>query len=225
MSKKGSKSLLYADYHPEKSLKNTGFKDKKTAIKTVDLVKKRSLKYQYDVINTMYNRAKYHPHKTEEMEEAMKVFKIWLSKYKKTKENQDKEYKFLSLEIIKKFEELAEEYGVSEIARGLKKGTKTDEGFLKMYKEVDGKAYKLQYIPIKKGNPEGNDYWSYRINFINSRLGQIRSANNGRLELFYKEGKYKGLPTKQHIILIMHGYTPDIEKLKESIKSVKLFFE
>lgn len=26
--------------------------------------------------------------------------------------------------------------------------------------------------------------------------------------LFYKEGKYKGLPTKQHIILIMYAYSP-----------------
>lgn len=225
MSKKGSNLLLYADYHPEKSLKNTGFKDKETAIKTIELIKKRSLKYQYDVINTMYNRAKFHPHRTENMEEAMKIFEKWLSKYKKTKEKQDKEYKFLPLEMIKKFEELADEYGVSEIARGIKKGTKTDEGFLKVYKEVEGKAHKLQYIPIKKGKPEGNDYWSYRINFINSRVGQIKSANNGKLELFYKDGKYKGLPTKQHIILIMHAYTPDINKLKESIKTLNLFFE
>ena len=26
--------------------------------------------------------------------------------------------------------------------------------------------------------------------------------------LFYTEGKYKGLPTKQHIILIMYAYSP-----------------
>ena len=27
--------------------------------------------------------------------------------------------------------------------------------------------------------------------------------------LYYVDGKYAGLPTKQHIILIMHGYSPD----------------
>jgi hypothetical protein len=25
----------------------------------------------------------------------------------------------------------------------------------------------------------------------------------------HAEGKFKGLPTKQHIILILHGYSPD----------------
>ena len=33
--------------HPDKSLKNTGFKDKETAIKTIKMVEKRSLRYQF----------------------------------------------------------------------------------------------------------------------------------------------------------------------------------
>ena len=32
------KSQLYNDLHPDKSLKNTGFKDKATAISTIKLV-------------------------------------------------------------------------------------------------------------------------------------------------------------------------------------------
>jgi hypothetical protein len=57
-----SKAQLYNDLHPDKSLKNTGFKDKNIANHTINIVSKRSLRYQFDVINTMYNRAKYHPH-------------------------------------------------------------------------------------------------------------------------------------------------------------------
>ncbi len=91
-------------------------------------------------------------------------------------------------------------YGVSEVARGLKKGTRTDEGFLKMYKKVGGKANKLQYIPVRKNKPDKQDYYSYRISFLNSRMGQIKHA---KTPLYYNEGKYKGMPTKQHIILIM----------------------
>ncbi len=75
-----------------------------------------------------------------------------------------------------------------------------------MYKKVGGKASKLQYIPVRKNKPEGNDYYSYRISFLNSRMGQIRSS---KTPLYYTEGKFKGMPTKQHIILIMHGYSPD----------------
>jgi hypothetical protein len=200
------KPNLYNDLHPDKSVKNTGFKDKETAIKTINLISKRSLKYQFDVINTMYNRAKFHPHKTKQMEEAMNMFSEWLKKYPKNKKNEEKKYPWLPLNTVIKYEKLASIYNISEVARGIKKGTRTDKGFLKMYKEVKGKFYKLQYIPIKSDNPIGQDYWSYRIGFINSRLGQMKKANT---ELYYTTGKYSGLPTKQHLILILHGFSPD----------------
>jgi len=205
-TKTKTKPQLYNDLHPEKSLKNTGYKNHITAANTINMISKRSLKYQFDVINTMFNRAKYHPNKTKEMEDAMKIFNQWLKNYQKKKEIQDKKYKFLSLNQIEKYEKLADLFSVSEIARGIKKSTKTDKGFLQIYKQVDGKPYKLQYIPIKFNKPEGEDYYSYRINFINSRLAQIKNFNT---PLYYKQGKYKGLPTKQHLILIMHAYSPD----------------
>jgi hypothetical protein len=200
------KAQLYNDLHPDKSLKNTGFKDEKTAISTIKMVEKRSLRYQFDVINTMYNRAKYHPHITNEMKDAMNIFKKWLKNYSKIKIIEDKKYPWLSLNIISKYEKIAELYGVSEVARGLKKGTRTDEGFLKMYKKVSGKAHKLQYIPVKKNKTSGQDYYSYRVSFLNSRMGQIK---HGKTPLYYTDGQFKGMPTKQHIILIMHAYSPD----------------
>jgi len=201
-----SDSSLYNNFHPEKSLKGTGFKDAKVALNTLKLISKRSLKYQFDVVNTMYNRAKYHPHKTKDMEDAMKIFHKWLKEYPKLRKKEDSKYKWLSLETIKKYENIANTYEVSEVARGIKKGTKTDKGFLEMYKEVSGKKNKLQYIPVKKNKTNGQDYWSYRIGFINSRLGQMAKA---KTPLYYKSGIYKDLPTKQHIILIMHGYSPN----------------
>jgi len=194
---------LYLDEHPELSLKGTGFKNKATAKKTIKLIEKRSLKYQYDVINTMYNRAKYHPHQTEDMKEAMIIFKNWLDTYQKQKQKEPN-YKFLSVEVVKKYEKLAAEYGISEVARGIKPSTKTDEGFCKIYKQVKY-PHKLQYMPVKKNKPNGQDYYSFRNTFIKSRLGQMKAT---KTPLFYTEGKYKGLPTKQHIILIMYAYSP-----------------
>jgi hypothetical protein len=41
------KGDLYNDLHPENSLKNTGFKDISTAIHTINLISKRSLRYQF----------------------------------------------------------------------------------------------------------------------------------------------------------------------------------
>jgi aromatic ring hydroxylase len=77
--KKINKSL-YEDKHPETSTKGTGFKDKEKALDTLKIIKKRDLVYQKQVVNTMYNRAKYHPHQTKEMRDAMKIFKDWLDK-------------------------------------------------------------------------------------------------------------------------------------------------
>ena len=71
---------LYEDKHPESSTKGTGFKNKQKAIDTLEIIKNRDLIYQKQVVNTMYNRAKHHPHQTENMREAMKVFSDWLKK-------------------------------------------------------------------------------------------------------------------------------------------------
>jgi hypothetical protein len=201
-----SDSTLYDNFHPEKSLKGTGFKNAQVALNTLKLISKRSLKYQFDVVNTMYNRAKYIPHKTKDIEEAMKIFHKWLKIYPNLKKKEDSKYPWLPLKTIEKYESIANTYEVSQVARGIKKGTRTDKGFLEMYKDVLGKKNKLQYIPVKQNKPNGQDYWSYRIGFINSRLGQIAKA---KTPLYYKSGVYKDLPTKQHIILIIHGYSPD----------------
>jgi hypothetical protein len=187
-------------------LKKTGFKDKKTALRTIKLVSARSLKYQFDVINTMYNRAKYHPNRTNDMEEAMEIFFVWLKDYNKKKDNEDKKYPWIELKIIKKFENLAIEYNIELVSGKIKKSSKTDNGFLQMFKKVNGKSYKLQYIPVKATNPSGMDYWSYRIDEIKSRLKQMKNSST---PLYYTQGKYKGLPTPQHLILILYAYSPD----------------
>ena len=84
MQKNISKLTLYADYHPSTSNKNFGFKNKDIALKTIKLIKNLDKKYQFLIINTMYNRAKYHPYQTKEMREAMKIFKKWLLLNKNT---------------------------------------------------------------------------------------------------------------------------------------------
>jgi hypothetical protein len=78
--KKTNKSL-YEDKHPKTSTKGTGFKNKQKALDTLKIIKDRDINYQKQVVNTMYNRAKYHPHITKEMKEAMVVFKEWLDKH------------------------------------------------------------------------------------------------------------------------------------------------
>ena len=78
---------LYSDYKPETTLKGLGFKDKKKAIYTLNAIKGRDTKYQVNVVSTMLGRAKKHPNKTPEMDDAIQVFEKWLLDYKKSKDN------------------------------------------------------------------------------------------------------------------------------------------
>lgn len=178
---------LYNDLHPKKSLKNTGFKNEQMAIKTMNLIKKRSLRYQFDIINTMYNRAKYHPHRTIDMEKAMIVYNKWLKNYKKNKEIENNKYPILELKNIVKYEKIADKYNI-------------DKSFLNMYKKVNGKSYKLQYILLDENKPNGYDFISYRIKILQKLLNKNKS-------LFNKDGSL----TKYHLYLIMHAYSPKYE--------------
>ena len=76
---------LYSDYKPETTLKGLGFKNKEKAIYTLKVIKGRDTSYQVNVVSTMLGRAKNHPNKTSDMEDAIMVFQKWLFDYKKSK--------------------------------------------------------------------------------------------------------------------------------------------
>ena len=76
---------LYSDYKPETTLKGLGFKNKEKATYTIDAIKTRDKKYQVNVVSTMLGRAKKHPNKTADMDEAILVFEKWMLDYKKNK--------------------------------------------------------------------------------------------------------------------------------------------
>ena len=78
---------LYSDRNPETTIKGFGYKNKDKAIFTLKKLKKikASKKYSFQVVNTMYNRAKYHKYRTKDMEKAMKVFNKFLKAYKSKK--------------------------------------------------------------------------------------------------------------------------------------------
>ena len=76
---------LYSDYNPKTTTHGLGFKNKEKALYTIRTIKNRSIKYQVNVIATMLGRAKNHPNKTEDMEDAIKIFVDWMKKYKSKK--------------------------------------------------------------------------------------------------------------------------------------------
>ena len=76
---------LYSDYNPKTTTQGLGFKNKQKALYTIKTIKNRSIKYQVNVIATMLGRAKNHPNKTVDMEDAIKIFSDWMKKYKSKK--------------------------------------------------------------------------------------------------------------------------------------------
>lgn len=79
---------LYTNNHPETTIHGLGFKDKDKANETIKILeekvksKKITKIRMMQTINTLLNRAKYHPHQTKDMRDAIKIFEKWMKKYK-----------------------------------------------------------------------------------------------------------------------------------------------
>eukprot|EP00978_Attheya_sp_CCMP212_P044553 scaffold314216_cov47-Attheya_sp.AAC.1 len=79
-------------------MKGTGFKDQKTAKRTIFLTSQKGVRYkQYWTIQAMRERAVFHPHQTAEMRGAIRIFDEWLKEYQtpteKERREQEKEWK------------------------------------------------------------------------------------------------------------------------------------
>jgi hypothetical protein len=212
---------LYTDAHPKTTIKGTGYKDKKTALRTLKLIKNKPIKYQFLTINVLYQRAKFHKNQTEGMIDAMHIFKKWLNNYKSMKSiksSNKKKLPYLSLSLVNSYEKLANYYNVSLKARGLEKPITSDEGFLVVYRKVKGNANLMKTIPCKKSKINGVNWDRKRTIVVSGKLGQAKSM---KLDFFHKTGKLKGLPTKIHINMIMWAYSPYLIKLKKLLPLLK----
>jgi hypothetical protein len=74
----GDMNLYSAGRYKPKT--KTGFASGNIARQTLKNIASYSLVYQNQVVITMYNRAKYHPHLTKGMLDAMKVYKRWMDR-------------------------------------------------------------------------------------------------------------------------------------------------
>ncbi len=75
-------SRLFTDENPATTMIGTGFKNAIVAQRTIELTSQKFAKYkQYWTIRAMRERAANHPHPTDGMQKAMKIFDEWLGKY------------------------------------------------------------------------------------------------------------------------------------------------
>lgn len=203
---------LYTNAHPKNTIKGIGYKNKKIALKTLKLIKNKSIKKQFLIVNILYQRAKYHKNKTKNMIEAMDIFEKWLNNYKKNMKGGVKKLPYLPLSLVNSYEKLADYYNVSRKARGLEKPTTSNEGFLVVYRKVKGNEKIMENIPCRKDKKNGVKWNRKREVEILGKLGQAKSM---KLDFFHKSGPLKGLPTIIHINMIMWSYSPYPNKLKK----------
>lgn len=78
---KSNQNLYSPNRLGSKPRTKTGFANAATARKTLKNIAHFDMAYQKQVVITMYNRARYHPHRTAEMLKAMKVYASWMKKH------------------------------------------------------------------------------------------------------------------------------------------------
>lgn len=127
------------------------------------MVSKRSLIYQWQTINTMYNRAKQHPRKTKGIEAAQAVFEAWLKETYPQKKREQRAFKPL---LSKKTVEallplLLERAGEDGI----------DTNFAEMYVNL-GPRKRLANTLVDDGEPEGPDWDRARTDALSGLVAE-----------------------------------------------------
>lgn len=223
-TKNKNKGQLFSDNNPETTVQGYGFSNPRIANKTLDDLKNRDIDYQFQVVNTMFNRAKQVIKKTKNKEsiknikQVLGIYTKWLNNYKTQKLNIKLSKPYLYPSQISSLEFLAKYYDISKKARGLEKPTTSDEGFLVIWRRVKGDKKQLRNLPVKKSVPQGQTWDKQRNNFIIRRLSMIKNAKD---KLYYTSGPDKGLPTKLHVNMMMWGYSPDSKNVFSNIKKYK----
>ena len=217
-------SHLFTDDNPESTVPNTGFANKEIIMKTLKDMEHRDIVYQFQVINTMYHRGlsvvkqTKDEKKKRDITEGLTLYKKWLKDYKS--KNRKKEMNpYLSLDVVNELEALAEYYDISRKARSFDTSTKSDKGFLQVYRQVGGNEKMLRTIPIKASNPDRITWDKYRNQYLTRRKTMLKNAGYG---LYYTSGELKGMPTKLHVNMIMWGYSPDKKKISSNAYLMKV---
>ncbi|XP_075225776.1 uracil-DNA degrading factor [Lycorma delicatula] len=204
----GAGGQLFGTEANENTFQGAGFKDKEKANETLRLLDGRDITYQFQIINSMYNRAKViykrttDKEKRQNLNDAIEIFEKWIDDYKansRSKEN----FSYLPLEIMESYEPLAKHYNI------------TDIGFLQAFKDVDGEIKALR----SKKVPDEEITWDVQRN-KNLKILKTKIKEN-YIPLFETDEPMRGLPTKEHVELIMWGYSNDLTKIKKCIPLIE----
>lgn len=169
----------------------------------VSLVSKRSLTYQWQTINTLYNRAKHHPNKTKDMEAAIGVFGKWLNETYKKQKAEQRTFKPLSKKAIESF------------LPDLKQAKAIDTTFAELYVKLEPRK-RLANVLVNDKEPGEPDWDQTRLDAL-SKLVPDKNNEVGEDDLWEDDG----VPSQYHLSLICWAWSPlsEYKLLKETNKS------
>ena len=204
-------SHLYTDDNPSTTIHGTGFKDKAAAVRTLDLIKNRSLIYQFQTVNTMYHRAKHHPSmkkavegsaSTADMRAAMDVFRHWLDVTYPTERGELRAGGFkplLSKACVERYlEQIKESADVSEQAKV----------FAKVYAELP-KGKKLGNVLVSDSKPTEADWERLRYDSLDELVPSGKEQPKSWTTDQLWEGDRQISAT--HLELIAWAWSPVVE--------------
>jgi hypothetical protein len=112
-------------------------------------------------------------------------------------------WSYIPLNIVDRLEKLADYYNISHKARGLQKPTKSDKGFLEVYRMYKGNPKLFENLPVRATNPDGEKWAHHREDFCNRRYSMIKGKKD------YGLYDTNGLPTIMHTNMLMWACSPD----------------
>ncbi|XP_012061663.1 PREDICTED: uncharacterized protein LOC105624930 [Atta cephalotes] len=191
----------------EKKENMLSFKDKDKALQSIKSLEGRDISYQFHAISGLVKRAERvisctkDEQKIKNMQEAIEIFENWLTDYNvkgRSKEN----FNYLTIDIVRAFKPLAERYNIE------------DNGFFKIYEEVNGDYKKLRSIRF----PESNVTWDVKRNEHLREL--VNCIKEKHIQWFDTDVEFRDLPTAEHTRCIMWGFSHDVTKLKKLLPTL-----
>jgi hypothetical protein len=205
-------SHLYTDDNPATTIHGTGFKDKTAALRTLELIKKRSLIYQFQTVNTVYNRAKHHPAmkkaapgaaSTKDMREAMDVFKHWIDVTYPAEKDALRAGGFkplLSKRVVEKYlPRIEESDSIGAVAKQ----------FARMYAALP-KGKKLGNVLVDSSKPTEQDWEAKRYSALDLLVteGKEESEGNWKLSELWRDDREL---SATHLELVAWAWSPVAE--------------
>lgn len=136
----------------------------------------------------------------QNINDAVQVFEQWLKDFEKlnlSKENRS----YLPLSTIKTLLPLKKQYKIED---------KRADAFLEAYKSVSGDYKNLRTV----SSGENDQTWDIARNTVLRKL--LKAIEDEKPDLWKDD-----LPTKEHVELIIWGYSPDASKIKKSLSKLE----